>query len=176
MMMMPQQQLPAAVQEQQQEEQGSGIWASLATGEGPLSKSHSLLARSSMPQEHAVGKGLECVAEDEREGRGEQDCRAACILPSTRVIHGCRSFLVNYGRAAFMQTELVTPCIQCRLGRDFVGLRSPVACAACRLASAWGWLHAGACADGHVQPSTAQPPPQRPAGTAGRARQGHQPH
>ncbi|KAF6265197.1 hypothetical protein COO60DRAFT_1697816 [Scenedesmus sp. NREL 46B-D3] len=82
-MMMSQQQ-PAAGQEQQQHQhqhqQGSCVWASLATGEGPLSKSHSLLARASMPQELAVGKGLECVAEDEREGRDSPQPGTGCTL------------------------------------------------------------------------------------------------
>jgi hypothetical protein len=81
MQMTAPQQQPAAGQDQQQQQQGSGVWASLAAGEGPLSKSHTLLARSSMPQEHAVGKGLECVAEDEREGRGEQELEPAQCLP-----------------------------------------------------------------------------------------------
>ncbi|WIA30091.1 hypothetical protein OEZ86_000186 [Tetradesmus obliquus] len=78
-MMMPQQQ-PAAAQDQQQQQQGGGVWASLAAGEGPLSKSHSLLARTSLPQEHAVGKELECVAEDDREGRDSPQPAAGCIL------------------------------------------------------------------------------------------------
>jgi hypothetical protein len=110
MMMMPQQQPPAAVQEQQQQEQGSGIWASLATGEGPLSKSHSLLARSSMPQEHAVGKGLECVAEDEREGRGEQDCKAACTLPGTHTsLTAAPAVCLNTG-GQLQCRNMVRPC------------------------------------------------------------------
>ncbi|KAF8069578.1 hypothetical protein HT031_001695 [Scenedesmus sp. PABB004] len=50
---------------------GAGsVWSSLASGEGPLSKSHSLLAKPGPPgAELVVGRSLECVAEDDREGR-----------------------------------------------------------------------------------------------------------
>jgi hypothetical protein len=52
-----------------------GAFSSLAAGEGPLSKSHSLLAtKPGTQQEQIMGKSLEIVAEDEREGRG------ACLL------------------------------------------------------------------------------------------------
>jgi hypothetical protein len=110
MMMMPQQQQPAAVQEQQQQEQGSGIWASLATGEGPLSKSHSLLARSSMPQEQAVGKGLECVAEDEREGRGEHNPKPARLVQSCQGCQQRPQLLCRMRQATFMQAQLMNAC------------------------------------------------------------------
>jgi hypothetical protein len=91
-MMAPQQhqQQPATGQDQQQQ-QGSGVWASLAAGEGPLSKSHSLLARSSVPQEHAVGKGLDAVAEDEREGRGEQQHQVTYLHNTGRMQQACLS-------------------------------------------------------------------------------------
>lgn len=47
------------------------MMSSLAAGEGPLSKSHSMLAtKPGAQQEQIVGKSLEIVAEDEREGRG----------------------------------------------------------------------------------------------------------
>jgi len=48
-----------------------GVMSSLAAGEGPLSKSHSMLAtKPGTQQEQILGKSLEIVAEDEREGRG----------------------------------------------------------------------------------------------------------
>lgn len=47
------------------------VMSSLASGEGPLSKSHSMLAtKPGTQQEQILGKSLEIVAEDEREGRG----------------------------------------------------------------------------------------------------------
>jgi hypothetical protein len=47
------------------------VLSSLAAGEGPLSKSHSLLATKPVAQqEQILGQALEIVAEDEREGRG----------------------------------------------------------------------------------------------------------
>lgn len=52
------------------------VLSSLAAGEGPLSKSHSLLAtKPGTQQEQIMGKSLEIVAEDEREGRGARGCR-----------------------------------------------------------------------------------------------------
>lgn len=49
------------------------VMTSLAAGEGPLSKSHSMLAtKPGTQQEQILGKSLEIVAEDEREGRGER--------------------------------------------------------------------------------------------------------
>jgi hypothetical protein len=66
-----------------------GVMSSLASGEGPLSKSYSLLAtKPGTQQEQILGKSLEIVAEDEREGRGKhlQDpcapmmlCPPACL-------------------------------------------------------------------------------------------------
>lgn len=53
------------------ERQVGSLWASLAAGEGPLSKSHSMLAKPNTQAEQLVGKSLEIVAEDEREGHGE---------------------------------------------------------------------------------------------------------
>lgn len=47
------------------------VMSSLAAGQGPLSKSHSMLAtKPGTQQEQILGKSLEIVAEDEREGRG----------------------------------------------------------------------------------------------------------
>lgn len=59
-----------------------GAFSSLAAGEGPLSKSHSLLAtKPGTQQEQILGKSLEIVAEDEREGR---DSPAPAELPGRR--------------------------------------------------------------------------------------------
>lgn len=65
---------------------GQGMLANLAAGEGPLSKSHSLLAKPGTQQEVLmVGRSLEIVAEDEREGHGEhcagtrQTCITVCL-------------------------------------------------------------------------------------------------
>jgi hypothetical protein len=56
--------------------QRGAVMSSLAAGEGPLSKSHSMLTtKPGAPQEQIMGKSLEIVAEDEREGRG-----APCML------------------------------------------------------------------------------------------------
>lgn len=52
--------------------QVGSLWASLTAGEGPLSKSHSLLAKPGTQAEQLVGKSLEIVAEDDREGHGKQ--------------------------------------------------------------------------------------------------------
>ena len=56
-----------------------GVMSSLAAGEGPLSKSHSMLAtKPGTQQEQILGKSLEIVAEDEREGRGAHIWLTVC--------------------------------------------------------------------------------------------------
>jgi hypothetical protein len=69
--------------------QRGAVMSSLAAGEGPLSKSHSMLTtKPGAPQEQIMGKSLEIVAEDEREGRGacctvgraQPSCQTTCDM------------------------------------------------------------------------------------------------
>eukprot|EP00775_Hariotina_reticulata_P006453 gene6453-6682_t len=92
-----------------------GIWESLAAGEGPLSKSHSLLTKHNMQQQdQAVGRSLECVAEDDREGR---DSPAPGMQPSKDK--------PNPGLLAIMQPQPPAVRTAAASGKSVIG--SPVA-------------------------------------------------
>lgn len=69
--------------------QVGSLWASLTAGEGPLSKSHSLLAKPGSQADQLMSTTLDIVAEDEREGHGEQQPAVANIPESCHLLQRC---------------------------------------------------------------------------------------
>lgn len=120
--------------------QDGGVWASLASGEGPLSKSHALLAKPG-PGTDAVGRSLECVAEDEREGRGERQQR---MRQRMRQRQEC-SWTPSGMGSAWMQSLIAGcphPCC-CRLARAWcLGVRR-------RRRAGWAAVHHAVSATAH---------------------------
>lgn len=78
------------------------LLASLTAGEGPLSKSHSLLAKPGSQVEQLRGNALEIVAEDEREGHGKQAklCRTRASCPVHNILSLRSQYPCNLAAAA----------------------------------------------------------------------------